>query len=173
MLFKKIVGLTSGLVFAASFSHAVMAADAATADEVVKKVQEAAVKAKDIAAKGDKAIEEEFNKADWKWKDAYVFVYTCKDKKADKMVVHSKLAGKALKDEKDKSAGGGKPFFDDMCIAGEKKPKGGWISYEWEKDGKPAKKVTYALAVEGSSYQVAAGIYDDKAKVEDLDKLLK
>ena len=33
------------------------------------------------------------------------------------------------------------------------------------------RKVAYVRSVEGTSYQVGSGIYDDAAKIEDLQKL--
>ncbi len=47
------------------------------------------------------------------------------------------------------------------------------MEYGYPKAGgtQPERKVTYLLAVPGTSYVVGAGIYDPAMKVEDLDKL--
>jgi signal transduction histidine kinase len=176
----KMMSLAS-LALVASFSTASFAEDAATAEEVIGKVQaaataaSAAIKGKEGAA-ADEALVAEFGKADWKWKDTYVFVLSCTEEgKADKMIAHPTLAGKSLADKKDKGPDGGKPFFDDMCAAGKKQPKGGWISYQWNKpkEETASRKISYVLEVEGSSYEVSAGIYNEDATVDSLDALLK
>jgi len=44
----------------------------------------------------------------------------------------------------------------------------------WTKPGAEGEfqKITYVMSVKGTSYQVAAGIYDEKANVDDLNKKL-
>jgi signal transduction histidine kinase len=48
-----------------------------------------------------------------------------------------------------------------------------WVEYWWPKpDEKQAsRKVSYGLRAANTPYVVGAGIYDDKTKVEDLEKL--
>jgi len=155
----------AGFVLSFGLSQTALAADAATADEVVKKVSEASealAKAKDAGLADFKG-----EKSKWSWKDTYVFVFDCK---ADKMLAHPTLEGKAvlaLKDKKDKE------FFKDLCKSSEG-AHGGWVSYMWTKPGATGEfqKITYVMSVKGTSYQVAAGIYDEKANVDDLNKKL-
>jgi signal transduction histidine kinase len=159
MKLTKMLGMAS-LAMTVSVSYSVMAADSATIDEVKAKVTEAA---KSLAEKKDKGLAG-FDKA-WTWKDTYVFVYDCK---ADKAVVHPKLKDKPIMDIKDKA--GNLVFGGDkgLCKAGEQ-AGGGWVVYMWPKPGseEPAPKATFAMKVEGTDYQVAAGIYADK-KVENF-----
>ncbi|WP_353573003.1 cache domain-containing protein [Candidatus Albibeggiatoa sp. nov. BB20] len=171
MRLTKLIGVT-GLVLGLSFSGGVFADDAkASADEVMTKVQEAAAALK----AGDSALAE-FNtdgkwnpENKWVWKDTYVFVYDCD---ADKALAHPTLAveGKTIMGIKDKA---GKELFVALCEAG-KQENGGWVSYMWPKKGEtdPSQKVSYALQVEGQSFQVSSGIYSDDANVEELNAAL-
>ncbi len=164
MQFTKMLGI-AGLVAGVTMSYSVIANDAATAEEVVSKVQAAAEALSKAGEAGLADFKGEGNK--WKWKDTYVFVYDCK---ADKALAHPTLEGKPVLSIKDKA---GKDLFVELCKAGEG-AHGGWVSYMWPKPGaqEPTQKVSYALAVKGTSYQVSAGIYDEKAKVEDLNAAL-
>jgi signal transduction histidine kinase len=170
MQVAKLLGF-AGLACTVAFSSNVFAAETATAAEVMAKVKEAAKELS--AAKGSEAALAEFNKKDGKyvWKDSYVFVYDCD---ADKMIAHpmkADLVGKPVLKITDKK---GTLLFKELCDAG-KKPTGGWVAYMWPKPGQEeaAQKVSYATSVEGTHYQVSAGIYDDKSTVADLTKLLK
>lgn len=62
------------------------------------------------------------------------------------------------------------PWFPAMCEAA-KDPNGKWIEMSWPKPGEetPSRKLTFVLAVEGTPYQLAAGIYSDKESVDDLN----
>jgi hypothetical protein len=171
MRLTQFIGVTS-LALGLSFSAGVLAGDAkATADEVMAKVQEAA----EVLKAGESALSE-FNidgkwnpENKWVWKDTYVFVYDCD---ADKALAHPTLAveGKTIMGIKDKA---GKELFVALCEAG-KQEKGGWVSYMWPKKGEtePSQKVSYALQVEGQSFQVSSGIYSDNANVEELNAAL-
>ena len=139
------------------------AADAATADEVVAKVKEAAAAVK---AGGDASLAE-FDKKDgkWAWKDSYVFVMDCT---AGVMKAHpnEKVKGMKLTDLKDKATG--KEFGTALCDAA-KKAHGGWVEYLWNKPGAEGnfRKVSYVMAA--GSYAVSAGVYDDKLTAKDLE----
>ena len=143
------------------------AADAATADEVVAKVKEAAV---DVKAHADVALTE-FDKKDgkWAWKDTYVFVLDCSN---GTMKAHpsEKVKGMKLADLKDKETG--KEFGSALCDAA-KKTNGGWVEYMWTKPGAEGhhRKVAYVLTAGG--YQVAAGVYDDKLTAKELEAKAK
>jgi cytochrome c len=155
----------AGFVLSFGLSQTAFAADAATADEVVKKVSEASealAKSKDAGLADFKG-----EKSKWSWKDTYVFVFDCK---ADKMLAHPTLEGKAVLALKDKK---GKEFFKDLCKTSEG-AHGGWVGYMWTKPAAEGEfqKITYTMSVKGTSYQVAAGIYDDKASVDELNKKL-
>ncbi|ALG68116.1 cache domain-containing protein [Beggiatoa leptomitoformis] len=167
MKLTKIAALTAGVVFSFGVST-VFAADVATSDEVVAKVKEAAAE----LAKDATAGLAELNKKDGKfvWKDTYVFAYDCK---GDKMVAHPMapaLVGQPVLAMKDKAKENAKELFKELCAAGEG-AKGGWVEYQWTKPGVEGvfKKFSYAHAIEGSTIQVGAGIYDDAATVDGLN----
>ena len=84
------------------------------------------------------------------------------------------LVGKPLLQIRDNN---NKPIFKELCKAGEK-PHGGWVEYVWPKPGEGgvSRKISYALAADISfeyGTQVAAGIYDEEASVEELSELLE
>ncbi len=67
----------------------------------------------------------------------------------------------------------GKSVLPEGWCAAAKKPSGVWIEYWWAKPGEKegSRKLTYLLSAKGTSYVVAAGIYDDKASIAELSKL--
>lgn len=136
--------------------------------EVVEKVQQAA---KVLQENKDAALTEFLNpdgswtpNNKWVWKDTDVFVYDCN---ADKALAHPLLMGGTVMDIKDKN---GKFVIKELCQAGERKG-GGWVSYLWPKsDGSVlAAKISFALAVVGTSWQVSAGIYSKEKVVVDYE----
>ena len=154
------------------------AGDAATPQEVIAKVREAAA----YLQKHGKAGLEEFKKADSPFvsKDTYVFVYDCAAGLAD--VAHPAAATKVSEIATNADATG-RVTGPQMCKLAER-PNGGWIEYMWWKPVRdegakqlgyaknPSRKVTYMLGVKGQPYQVGAGIYNDTATVKELDALL-
>ena len=166
--------MTLGFALALTLGSApVLAADTSTAsaEEVVAKVHEAAQYLHDKGLAGFA----DFNNnkdARWVWKDSYVFVYSCRD---DAMIAHPlrpDLVGKPIlqmKDDKDKA------LFEELCKAGAK-TNGGWVEYWWPKpgEGKASRKISFAHSADVSfkpDIQVAAGVYDDKLTVDDLNKI--
>ncbi|MFO1372267.1 MAG: cache domain-containing protein [Candidatus Competibacteraceae bacterium] len=139
------------------------AADAATADEVIAKVKEAAA---DVKGHGDAALSE-FDKKDgkWAWKDTYVFVIDCM---AGTVKAHpnDKVKGMKLTELKDKATG--KEIGPALCDAA-KKANGGWVEYMWTKPGTEGnfRKIAYVLTA--GNYAVSAGVYDDKLTTKELD----
>lgn len=145
---------------------------AATPEEVIAKVTQAA---KYLHEKGDSAIAE-FNSAknsQWVWKDSYVFVYNCQQ---NRMIAHPfrpDLVDKPILQIKDTK---GTLLFQKLCDAGNNKT-GGWVEYFWDKpgDAAPSRKISYALSADVSfkvGIQVGAGIYDEKATLEQLTGLI-
>lgn len=140
---------------AMGLSAGAWAADAATADEVVAKVKEAAA---DVKAGGDAALAA-YNdpKGKWAWKDTYVFVMDCT---AGVMAAHpnEKVKGMKLADLKGKA---GENLGPALCAAAAKGPKGGWVEYMWTKPGAEGnfRKVSYVLPA--GKYAVGAGVYDE------------
>ena len=169
----------TGAIIAAGLAlvaPAALADDAATTQEVIAKVKEAAA----YLAKEGKAGLATFDSADspFVWKDAYVFVWDCV---SDTVVAHPVTASRGLtiSELKDQT---GKALGAPMCAAADR-PGGGWVEYMWPKPaaqkgsdglaytGDPARKVTYMLDVTGQPYQVGAGIYDDRLTIDELDRL--
>jgi cytochrome c len=146
--------------------------DRATAQEVVRRVQQAA---QDIAKTG-KAGLATFTRmnATSVWKDSYTFVLSCEGGTAVTVAhpTRPELMGKPTAEVVAFGPKPGEQIAADFCEAG-RQPHGGWVEYNFPKLGgaQPARKVSYVLAAPGTPYVVGAGIYDATAKVEDLDKL--
>jgi len=144
-------------------------AESATPDEITAKVNDAA---EHLEKKGEAGLDA-FNQkeSEWVWKDTYVFVYNCEEDVMSAHPIKPELAGKSLKEIKDNK---GNSFFADLCAAG-RKPDGGWVEYWWSKPGEEGdfRKISYALQVSGTPYQVGAGVYDDQLTVQELDAMSK
>ncbi|HOB60962.1 MAG TPA: cache domain-containing protein [Candidatus Competibacteraceae bacterium] len=149
---------------AVGLSAGAWAADAATADEVVSKVKEAATAVK--ASSADVVLSE-FDKKDgkWAWKDTYVFVLDC-EHGVVKAHPSEKVKGIKVTELKDKATG--QEFGTALCNAA-KSTHGGWVEYMWTKPGAEGnhRKVAYILSA--GNYQVAAGVYDDKLTAKELE----
>ena len=155
------------------------AEEAATPQEVIAKVKEAAA----YLTKNGKSGLKTFDSAEspFVWKDTYVFVYDCAGGIA--YVAHPVPATKPQKLDEDKDATG-RLVGRELCKAAAR-PGGGWVEYMGYKPAKVegaeqvtyaktiSRKVTYMLSVEGQPYQVGAGVYNDTLTVEDLNALLK
>ena len=103
------------------------------------------------------------------WKDTYIFVFDCVKGTTAAHPIRPDLVGKSgvsLKGAK------GTEFFPKLCQA-TKHPSGVWVEYWWPKPGEKeaSRKVSYALKAGNTPYAVAAGIYDDKTSIADLEKL--
>ena len=145
-----------------------VAQESATAEEVIQKTREAA----EFLAKNKEAGIETFKtmKSPFVWKsDGYVSVFDCAAGTLLASPPRPQATGTKLSEITDDAGMRfGKPFCD---MAG--RTKGGWVEYHLTKPGKSVvlRKVAYVRSVEGTSYQVGSGIYDDTAKIEDLQKL--
>ncbi len=155
------------------------AEEAATPQEVIAKVKEAAA----YLAKTGKSGLKTFDSMDSRfvWKGSYVFVYDCAAGLA--AVANPISETKAEKIAADKDATG-RLVGPELCKAAAR-PGGGWVEYMWWKPVKAedakqlvyakkiSGKVSYMLSVEGQPYDVGAGVYYDTLTVEDLNALLK
>lgn len=156
-----------GILFLLAPSWAV-AQESATAEEVIQKTREAA----EYLAKNKAAGIEAFKtmKSPFVWKsDGYVVVFDCAG--GTFLANPSNPKANGMKLNKITDAAGkrfGKRFCDKAGLT-----KGGWVDYRLTKPGKHAvlRKVAYVRSVEGTSYQVGSGIYDNTAKIEELQKL--
>jgi len=155
------------------------AEEAATPQEVIAKVKEAAAYLEKNGKSGLKA----FDSADspFVWKDTYAFVFDCAAGLAD--VGHPVSTTKEQKIATNKDATG-RVIGPELCKAAAR-PGGGWVEYMWWKPIKVegekqltyaktmSRKVSYMLSVKGQPYEVGAGVYNDTLTVKDLNALLK
>lgn len=142
----------------------------ATPNEAVTKVWSAAKMLQSKGASGIAAL----NNADgpWVWKDSYVFAFDCR---MDRMVAHPMrpdLVGRPIMQITDNN---GKLIFKELCKAATDK-HGGWVDYVWTKpgDGKVSRKLSYAVSADmafSTGIQVAAGVYDEKLSLDELNKM--
>jgi len=144
----------------------------ATPEEVVQKVRRAA---QDLAKAG-KAGLATFSSmnATSVWKDSYTFVLSCQGGTAVTVAhpIRPELKGQPVSQIVTFGPKPGEQLAADFCAAGQK-PKGGWVEYNFPKLGgaQPGRKVSYLLSAPGTPYVVGAGIYDQTATLEELDKL--
>ncbi len=160
-----LVSLFSGLACAAPAAD-----EAATPEESITKVWAASKFLQDKGASGFASL----NSQDgiWTWKDSYVFAFDCR---FDRMVAHPTrpdLVGRPIMQITDNN---GKYIFKEMCKLASS-PRGGWLEYVWTRPGagRVSRKLTYVHTAEiafSNGIQLAAGVYDEKLSLEDLDKL--
>lgn len=113
---------------------------------------------------------EAFNdpKGEFVWKDTYVYVLSCEQ---GKVAAHPNAKYIGLTTNKIKCFKTGNPIMREACD--EVNPKGMWKEYWWTKIGseQPSRKVVFLVPVEGTHYQVGAGIYDESMSIEELEKI--
>jgi cytochrome c len=146
--------------------------DRATPQEVIQRVQQAV---QDLAKSGGAGLATFSSKnATSVWKDSYTFVLSCKGGTALGVAnpVRPELNGKPVAQTATFGPKSGEQIAADFCAAG-RQPHGGWVEYNFPKPGETqaTRKVSYLLAAEGAPYVVGAGFYDEKAQIEDLDRL--
>jgi cytochrome c len=146
--------------------------DRATPQEVIQRVQQAA---QELAKSGEAGLATFSGKnATSVWKDSYTFVQDCKSGSAVSAAnpVRPGNKGKPVAQTAIYGPKSGEQLAAEFCAAA-RQPHGGWLEYNFPKPGETqaVRKVSYMLAVQGTPYVVGAGLYDENAKVEDLDKL--
>ena len=161
---------TSALIAAVAFSSfASWAAgdDAATPEEVVRRVRDAARYLAEVGEPGLARFRDE--SSEYVWKDTYVFVLDCAAGKLVGQPVAPARIGLDLAAIKDEA---GKAYALEMCAAA-RRPEGGWVEYLRAKPGggAPERKLSYVTAAEGTPYTVGAGVYDAGATVEELEAI--
>jgi cytochrome c len=144
----------------------------ATPQEVIQKVQQAA---QELAKSGEAGLAMYSSRNPTSvWKDSYIFVLSCKGGSAMAVAnpVRPDLKGKPVAQIVTFGPKSGEQIAAKFCAAG-RQAHGGWVEYNFPRPGQkqPVRKVSYLLAAQGTPYVVGAGIYDEKAKVKDLDKL--
>ena len=146
--------------------------DRATPEEVIQKVQQAA---QDLAKSGEAGLATFSSKnATSVWKDSYIFVVSCEGGTAVGVAnpLRPEPMGTPMAQILTFGPKSGEQIAADFCAAG-RQPHGGWVEYNFPKPGETqaTRKVSYLLAAQGTPYVVGAGLYDEKAKIEDLDRL--
>jgi cytochrome c len=138
-----------------------------TAEEVIQKTREAA----EYLAKERKTGIDTFKTSNspYTWKDGYVVVMDCAHGKFLTNPVYPEMNGMNLDNVTDVM---GTRLGMRLCQKAAQ-PKGGWVDYKAPKPGGHValRKLTYIRHVEETLYDVAAGIYDDTASIDDLQKL--
>jgi len=171
--------LIGAVMLSACWQAVAIAGDAATPQEVITKVREAAAYLEKNGAGGLKT----FDTIDspYVWKDTYVFVFNCEAGLADVATPFATAKEQKVATDKDAT---GRIIGPGLCKAAER-PGGSWFEYMWWRpvkiEGAPQmthgqktlRKVSYMLQVEGQPFQVGAGIYNDTATVAELDAMLK
>lgn len=159
----QMITLIIGWIFNLSYAFADLSTIAATPNEVVCRVQQAAT---ELSQQGEAGLAE-FKKPDgkWVWKNSYMFVMDCD---ANKIVAHpfpellnnNQQLTKFMEKRKK------------LCETGQL-PAGGWLSYLWSEPTalQVLHKTTYVKSVKNTSYQIAAGIPDSGIPLEELNKL--
>ena len=165
---NKILIVLGGVTFLLfSISRFAAGQEKATPQEVIQKVHAAA----DTLSQSGEASLAQFNQkhGPWVWKDTYIFVFDCPKGTIAAHPIRPDLIGK---DARSLKGAKGTEFFPKLCEA-TANPSGVWVEYWWPKPGEEqaSRKVSYALQARNTLYIVGAGIYDDKARVADLEKL--
>jgi hypothetical protein len=145
--------------------------DRATPEEVIQRVKRAA---QDLATSGEAGLATfSSENATSVWKDSYTFVVSCEEETAVG-VANPFRPDQPIALAQDLTFGPkpGEQIAADFCTAGQQS-HGGWVEYNFPKPGETqaTRKVSYLLAVEGTPYLVGAGLYDENAKIADLDRL--
>ena len=108
------------------------------------------------------------------WKDSYTFVVSCQKGTAVAVVnpVRPEPGGTPLAQILTFGPKSGAQIVADFCTAG-RQPHGGWVEYNFPEPGQSqaTRKVSYLLAAQGTPYMAGAGLHDEMAKLEDLDRL--
>jgi cytochrome c len=146
--------------------------DRATPQEVIQRVEQAA---QDLAKSGEAGLATFSSKnASSVWKDSYIFVLSCEGGTAVGIANPVRPGDQPVPLAQDLTFGpkSGEQIAADFCAAG-RQLHGGWVEYNFPKPGKTqaTRKVSYLLAAQGTPYVVGAGLYNEEAKVEDLDGL--
>jgi cytochrome c len=168
---KILVGLGVALLVL-GISNTAVGQEKASAQEIVSKVQQAAdTLAKAATAPAGEASLKQFNQkgGPWVWKDTYIFVLDCSKNTIAAHPIKPELVGKDITQMTDTK---GNQFFGQLCAA-TKNPSGVWVEYWWPKPGEKegSRKISYAQQAGNTAFVVAAGIYDDKATIPELEKL--
>ena len=146
--------------------------DRATPQEVIQRVQQAV---QHLAKSGEAGLATFSSKnATSVWEDSYTFVVSCERGTAVGLANPVRPGGQPIPLAQDLTFGpkSGQQIAANFCTAG-RQPHGGWVEYNFPKPGETqaTRKVSYLLAAQGTPYVAGAGLYDEKAKIADLDRL--
>ncbi len=157
------------VVFVTGAAIPAMAAEAATPDEVIAKVKEAAA----FLSESGEAGLAEFNDpaGRWAFKDTYVFVYDCDKGICAAQSFNRSIVGKPIGEITDAK---GAPVGNMICEAAAF-AEGRWIEYYFPEAGTGIvmRKLSFIYPVAGTPYVAGAGIYGGDETVDDLNKQLE
>lgn len=159
--------VVAAVLVTAAFVDMGFASEAATPQEVIKLINEAAQL---IAEKGEAAFPELNDpKSKWVIKDTYIFAFDCAKGTIVTHPVKPQLIGKNLMGLKDIK---GNFFFVQMCEAAKRGNKE-WVEYWWPKpdEKNPSRKLSLLISVPGTIFQVGSGVYDEKITVDELNTM--
>ncbi len=141
-----------------------LAGEKATVDEVYEMVVKGAEVVKVLGAEGLEAFNDP--KGEFVWKDTYVVVTSCEE---GKIVAHPSEKVKGLSTEAVKCKKTGRLFMQDFCQS--LNSNGRWTEYWWNKLGSEeiVRKLLFVIPVEGTKYQVAAGVYNESLGLDELN----
>lgn len=173
MLSRRIatVALALGVIFVC-VDTARAQQDHATPQEVIQRVQQAV---QDLAKSGEAGLATYSSKnATSVWKDSYTFVLNCEGGTAVTAAhpIRPENKGRPTTQALTFGPKPGEQIAADLCTAAGQ-AHGGWVEYNFPKpeETQAVRKVSYLLAVPGTPYVVGAGLYDETAQVDDLDRL--
>ena len=141
----------------------------ATPNEVVSKVRKAAKLLADQGAAGIEVLRD--STSEFTWKDTYVFVVDCNRDLVLANPAFPKRQGGDIKQHTDYD---GKQYGLELCKTAQQ-PGGGWVEYVWPRPGggEPSRKISYVTKVEGRSYQLGAGIYNETISLAELRRMIQ
>jgi cytochrome c len=161
LIMKKLVLIVLLILLSTVHMHA--DSNKATAQDVYDLV----IKAYDVIKNLGEAALPAFNdpKGEFVYKDTYVYLMKCPSEMAAHPYAMGQLRGVDLNKF---------PHTKPICDAAAN-PNGGWTEYFWPKPGEkePSRKVGFSITVEGTPYQVCAGIFNETDTVEALNRTLR
>ena len=108
-------------------------------------------------------------KGEFVWKDSYVFVINCQK---GIIVAHPSPKVRGVSANVLKCQKTGRLILKEGCE--QVNPEGFWMEYWFPQlnSSEPVRKIVFVIPVEGTPYQVAAALADEKIEIKELNKLL-
>jgi cytochrome c len=173
MLRKMQIVFSLALVMCLLSSGLALAAEKAAPQEIYDMILKAAAVLSELGDEGLQAFNDP--KGEFVWKDTYVFII---NSETMRVAAHPKKSriGVDISNNRDKNPDPAKrKNHSAEMVQKAKNPKGAWVDYYWTKLGsdKPFRKISFVIMAPGTKYVIAAGIYDDKTNVDELNAQLQ